>query len=33
VKCHAIFNPFAGRYFVDDKYGIIHDAKQHDLGR
>mgnify|MGYP000057867357 CR=1 FL=1 len=22
VKCHAIFNPFAGRYFVDDVYGV-----------
>lgn len=21
VKCHAIFNPFVGRYFVDDVYG------------
>ena len=20
VKCHAIFNPFVGRYFVDDVY-------------
>jgi hypothetical protein len=25
VKCHAIFNPFAGRYFVDDKYGVIRE--------
>jgi len=25
VKCHAIFNPFAGRYYVDDKYGVIKD--------
>lgn len=23
VRCHAMFNPFAGRYFVDDKYGVI----------
>ncbi len=23
VQCTAIFNPFAGRYFVDDVYGII----------
>lgn len=23
VKCHAMFNPFVGRYFVDDKYGKI----------
>ena len=33
VKCHAIFNPFVGRYFVDDKYGVIHDSKPHELGR
>ena len=24
IQCHAIFNPFVGRYYVDDKYGIIH---------
>ena len=24
VKCHAIFNTFVGRYFVDDVYGIVH---------
>jgi hypothetical protein len=29
VKCHAIFNPFAGRYFVDDKYSVIHDPDRH----
>ncbi len=23
VHCTAIFNPFAGRYFVDDVYGIV----------
>lgn len=23
VKCHAIFNPFVGRFYVDDKYAII----------
>ena len=22
VRCTAIFNPFAGRYFVDDVYGL-----------
>ena len=22
VRCTAIFNPFTGRYFVDDVYGI-----------
>ena len=22
VKCTAIFNPFVGRYYVDDVYGI-----------
>ena len=26
VKCHAIFNPFAGRYFVDDVYGVIRSS-------
>ena len=25
VKCSAIFNPFVGRYYVDDKYGIVQD--------
>jgi len=25
VKCTAIFNPFVGRYYVDDKYGVIKD--------
>jgi hypothetical protein len=33
VKCHAIFNPFVGRYFVDDKYGVIHDSRPRELGR
>jgi len=28
VKCHAIFNPFVGQYYADDKYGIIQDKKQ-----
>lgn len=23
VKCTAIFNPFVGRFFVDDVYGIV----------
>ena len=23
VKCTAIFNPFAGHYFVDDVYGKV----------
>ena len=25
VKCTAIFNPFVGRYYVDDIYGKISD--------
>jgi hypothetical protein len=33
VKCTATFNPFAGRYFVDDVYGIIRDIKTHVPGR
>ncbi len=23
VKCAAIFNPFVGRFYVDDKFGVI----------
>lgn len=30
VKCHAIFNPFAGRYFVDDVYGVIRELPGRD---
>ena len=33
VKCHAIFNPFVGRYYVDDKYGVIHDQKTREQSR
>ena len=25
VKCTAIYNPFVGRYYVDDKFGVIRD--------
>lgn len=25
VKCHAIFNVFVGRYYVDDIYGVIEE--------
>jgi len=28
VKCHAIFNPFSGNYYVDDKYGVISNNNQ-----
>ncbi len=28
VRCTAIFNPFTGRYYVDDVYGIV-DAGKH----
>lgn len=28
VKCHAMFNPFVGRYYVDDKYGIIKEPTE-----
>ena len=27
VKCHAIFNPFIGNYFVDDIYGVIENNR------
>jgi hypothetical protein len=33
VKCHAIYNPFACRYFVDDKYGVIRDHTEREQGR
>lgn len=29
VKCSAIFNPFVGRFYVDDKYGVIKDRSPH----
>lgn len=25
VRCTAIYNPFAGRFYVDDKYGIMRE--------
>lgn len=28
VKCHAIFNPFVGKFYVDDKYGVIEEPKR-----
>ena len=28
VRCTAIFNPFVGRFYVDDKYGIVRDKAQ-----
>jgi hypothetical protein len=33
VKCHAIFNPFAGRYYVDDLYGVVRDEKEQNVVR
>ena len=30
VKCHAMFNPFVGRYFVDDVYGVIRSSHDRD---
>ena len=30
VKCHAIYNPFVGRYFVDDVYGVICSSPDRD---
>lgn len=23
VKCHAIYNPFVNKFYVDNKYGVI----------
>jgi hypothetical protein len=28
VKCTAIFNPFVGQYYVDDKYGVIKEPRE-----
>lgn len=25
VKCHAIYNVFVNRFYVDDKYGVVID--------
>ena len=33
VKCTAIFNPFVGTYYVDDKFGIVRDHKPRDRER
>jgi len=30
VKCHAMFNPFVVRYYVDDKYGVILESAGRD---
>lgn len=27
VKCHAIYNPFVNKFYVDDIYGLIKDKK------
>ena len=29
VRCTAIFNPFAGRFYVDDKYGVVKERTPH----
>ena len=26
VKCHALFNPFVSRYYVDDLYGVVKEV-------
>jgi hypothetical protein len=33
LKCHAMFNPFVGRYFVDNKYGVIREPTQREQSR
>ena len=33
VHCHAIYNPFVGKFYVDDKYGVIRDSKKHEQER
>ena len=33
VKCHAIFNPYVGRFFVDDKFSVIHEPSERGAAR
>jgi len=33
VQCHAIYNPFVDRYYVDDKFGIISSKKSREYER
>ena len=30
IRCHALFNPFAGFYFADDVYRVVPDDKKED---
>jgi len=30
IRCHAIFNPFVGRFYVDDVYGVIRSSAERD---
>jgi hypothetical protein len=32
IRCTTIFNPFAGRYFVDDVYGVREDRRSCEAG-
>lgn len=27
VKCHAVYNPFRKKFYVDDKYAVIRDTR------
>lgn len=31
--CTAIFNPFAGMYYVDDVYGVLTEAQAKDYAK
>jgi hypothetical protein len=31
VRCSAIFNPFVGRFYVDDLYGVLSDSEANAL--
>ena len=33
VRCTAIFNPFVGRYYVDDLYSVVSEPKPQDRNR
>lgn len=33
VLCHAIYNPFVDRFYVDDKYRVIRDTNKEKSDR
>lgn len=33
TRCTAIFNPFVGKYYVDDVYGVVNGAMYQDFNK